>query len=259
MWRSAQARMIGPSLSRKKRLSAVKVAKIASEANASIPVPTPLISVWNAELTPALASSPAPCALPELTPASWSQPCAFCTAPCRLPSSFCAWSVIPSRTSRAMPAAAQQERDEHQRGGRGARHVPRELPDDRGEHRRDDRRRDDGDDDRVDEREQPHRAAEQHEDADDQPREDAEVAHPAGRAEDAGELCGLQVRCRVGAVGRRGGGVAVLPDAHQLTGRSSPACARRPPARARAPACRAGGPGPGRRPSRAADARRRRA
>jgi hypothetical protein len=81
MWRSVQARITGPSLSRKNRLSAVNERKTASEASALTPVATPFSSAWNALLTVVLASSEALCAWPALTPASCSQPWILSTAP----------------------------------------------------------------------------------------------------------------------------------------------------------------------------------
>ena len=81
MWRSDQVRIVGPSLSRKKRLSAVNERNTASEPSVLTPTPTPWSSAWNALLTDALASSAALCALPALTPASWSQPWSLATAP----------------------------------------------------------------------------------------------------------------------------------------------------------------------------------
>ena len=74
MCASAQRRISGPSLSRKKRLSRVKDRKMASEASAVIPTPSPESSAWKALLTPELASALASCACSLLTPRSCTQP-----------------------------------------------------------------------------------------------------------------------------------------------------------------------------------------
>jgi hypothetical protein len=101
MWRSAQSRISGPSLSRKNRLSAVNEAKIARPASASMPVPSPLVSAWNAALTVELASWAVSLAELALTPACSSQSRPLSTAAWRLLSSCCAWLAMPSSTANA--------------------------------------------------------------------------------------------------------------------------------------------------------------
>ena len=68
MWRSLQERIVGPSLSRKKRLRTAIATKKARDASFSIPPTTPLISASNESLAPELTSWFAASALPSLTP-----------------------------------------------------------------------------------------------------------------------------------------------------------------------------------------------
>ena len=108
MWRSVHRRICGPSLSRKNRLSAVKLRNTASEVSPPTTVPSPWISVSNASLTPELAASAALLAVLAPTPASWSQPWILSTA-CWSPLSRLSPSpTIPASTStpRAPPASS---------------------------------------------------------------------------------------------------------------------------------------------------------
>ena len=74
MWRSPHARMVGPSLSRKNRLSAVSARKNASDDSALIPVARPPSSAWTTDVDELPASEVALPALFELIPRSCSQP-----------------------------------------------------------------------------------------------------------------------------------------------------------------------------------------
>ena len=74
MWRSAQERIVGPSLSRKKRLRTVIATKKATDASFSTPPTTPWMSASKESLAPELTSWFAASALPGLTPRSLSQP-----------------------------------------------------------------------------------------------------------------------------------------------------------------------------------------
>ena len=108
-WRSAHARITGPSFRKKKRLNAVKERKTASDARASTPVATPVRRAWKPLLSPAPASLFACCALSELTPRSWSQAWIL-SAPC---ASFGvrsdAWLEIPltTITTNAAPSTSR--------------------------------------------------------------------------------------------------------------------------------------------------------
>ncbi len=210
MWRSVHARICGPSLSRKNRLSAVKDRNTASEASALMPVPSPSSSAWNASLTVELASPDACCALPALTPASFSASSSLATACWSVDCIALAWLTMPAEHEHDDADPEGEQREEHHHGRRRARHVLREAPDERGAHGGDDRRRDDGDDDRVRQRQQRHRRDHQRADADQQPREHAEVAQPARRREDPGQLARLEVD-EVGRLGVALPGLRPLP------------------------------------------------
>src|SRR5215207_3359003 len=132
MWRSPQARMVGPSLSRKNRLSAVSARKNASDDSALIPVATPPRSAWKIDVAELLVSDVALAALPELIPRSCSQPWIVLWADCRWPLRSLVWLAMPptmrttSPTARATrlsirsPAAAargSRPRDSHRTTG----------------------------------------------------------------------------------------------------------------------------------------------
>ncbi len=189
MWRSIHARITGPSLSRKNRLSAVNDRKAASEASAVMPVATPPSSAWKASLTEELALSPALCALASLTPASFSALCSLSTALLRLFSSSGPWLVTPdsSRTAISTASAITPNSTIAAPPARPTRWRASQ-PHDRREHRGDDPGRDDRDDDDRRQREQPDDAGEQDERADEQPRHEAHVAEPLRDGDDAGVL-----------------------------------------------------------------------
>ena len=107
MWRSAQLRICGPSLSRKNRLSAVNDRKIANEPSTFTPVPTPCTSAWKAPLRLLLAASFASLASLALTPASLSVVSSFPAAPVSVLSRPAAWPATPPmiRTVNPMPTA----------------------------------------------------------------------------------------------------------------------------------------------------------
>ena len=210
MWRSVHARICGPSLSRKNRLSAVKDRNTASEASALMPVPSPSSSAWNASLTVVLASPDACCALSALTPASFSASWSLATACWSVDCIVLAWLTIPPSTSTTTPTprASSERNTTTVAAARGMCFA---------------RRRTSG----------AHTAATivavttgmtivfvsassvtaatiSAADADQQPREHAEVAQPARRREDPGQLARLEID-EVGRLGVALPGLRPLP------------------------------------------------
>ena len=73
-WRSPQALIMGPSLSRKIRLSSMNERNTTSDVSALIPAPSPFSKAWNASLEDELALSLAFCAVSLSIPRSCSHP-----------------------------------------------------------------------------------------------------------------------------------------------------------------------------------------
>jgi hypothetical protein len=90
--------MVGASLSRKKRLSAVKERKTASDASRSIPAARPAVKALKPELTEALAFWLASRAVAESTPRSLAQDSIFFAPACSRSLRLSAWLAIPVRT-----------------------------------------------------------------------------------------------------------------------------------------------------------------
>ena len=80
-WRSAQARIAGPSFSRKKRLRAVSARKNTIPERSLMPAPRPWSSAFTEALAEALALSLASFAVVGSTPRSSSQPSIVLLAP----------------------------------------------------------------------------------------------------------------------------------------------------------------------------------
>ena len=106
MWRSPHARISGPSLSRKIRLSAVMARKKTSDESSSNPPATPCSSVLTAPLAAELASDLALSALLGSTPRSLSQPAIVSCASERWLLMSPLWLVIPPITTTTTTAAS---------------------------------------------------------------------------------------------------------------------------------------------------------
>src|SRR5689334_6302331 len=96
-WRSTQARIVGPSLSRKNSASAVKESANASEAIPWIPCTMPCVRVLSDDDVDELTSEFALLADDESTPALSSQLWALAAAALASDLIWPLWSLMPAR------------------------------------------------------------------------------------------------------------------------------------------------------------------
>ena len=194
MWLSPQARIVGPSLSRKKRLRIVIARKKASEESLPMPSSRPPIRAEALSLgAPAelilgavgLAAVEAEVLEPAADRVLGRGEVAGDAA--RLPVDADDDGIRHERAGRDDP--------EHQQyGSRGARDPMGVEP---GDDRRADRRHDGGDDhrdrDHLGHRQQPDQGGEQQHRADEQPGHQPDVPQPVGDVEDAAQLARLEL------------------------------------------------------------------
>jgi hypothetical protein len=139
-WRSPQALIRGPSLTRKKRLSAVKARNTASDASALMPVSRPSMSARKPSLTDELASSLALRAVCALTPRSSSQPLDLVGRVLEVAGQAAALAADAGEDQHAERQAEHDVQHEHQHRASRARHPPAlQVADERREYRCEDR------------------------------------------------------------------------------------------------------------------------
>ncbi len=178
-WRSPQARIEGPSLSRKNSESAVMARKNTRPESALRPSASPLSRCETAALTESLPSFFAFSAPDELTPASLSQLASVSLASERWPSMLVSSPVMPVEDQDEQTDADGDDAEQHEGGAQAARKAtPLEPADDRRRHGRDDRGGDDRGDDHLGQRHEPDRTDKEQRHADQQPGGESDVAQP---------------------------------------------------------------------------------